>query len=191
MFDVDILPPPESKMKHSWIFENVGWLASRTIFFLILCFVAIYLDYPLRRIVNGDFVQNMERAERRETRQECELLRKLEKQTDEMTVSSTTLLNHSNAVDPHKTNREIAHFKICANRFGELFASRKKVFADRDLEETLYKVREVSNRIVYALTVDGIAMNNRIFKAKVDLLIALRSKQRDLLTSYIKKVYRK
>lgn len=186
---VDLMDPDEGNVDTkgralSRLVDHVCWLLSRTLFLGVVVLVTVYLDIPLRSIVEGNVWQQMERERTKLWRDEVRLLDLMRRQLDEMGKSIVTLRS-SESIHSGELVRTRTDFTNALNRFEELFGARKSVLKDSELERVYYDIRNISRRIEGALDSGDDLADRRKFSAQADLFENLASKAKFLSDRYL------
>lgn len=186
---VDPSSPNEEDMKTKGgmlarLFDHACWLASRSLFLGLVVIVTVYLDIPLRSILEGNVWQQMARERTKLLLDEAHLLGEIRRQLGEVAVCLSTL-REAEFIHSSELERTRTEFINASNRFEELFASRKNVLQDPDLERAYYEIRDTSRRIAVDLSANPDLADRRKFSAQADLVSSLASKANFMSEQYI------
>lgn len=167
--------------------DHLWWTISRTLFLGVLVFVLVMLDMPLRVLIEGTLVQQMERAETRELLDEKVLLDDLSRAMSNMDVSLAGLQNGVGLRAAHSefTRRHEA-LTNAAKYFDDRFSNRRKVFADPQLESVFYEIRDVSSSIVGEIRQELTLAERRKLSARIDQFKQAVSRARHLAPNYLR-----
>lgn len=186
--------PPDYEDKtresHVWhqVCEHLFWFLSRAALLGAIAFGMIALDLPLRSLVEGDALKQLQSEKQKTILDEVQLLRETLRQVSEMTVALSTIRSAKESgtqAERIELERTRERFRNAANRFDERFSSRRSPLTSQELERLMYDIRDASRRIADHLRESAGQVNLRRLGAQADLLEQLGATLRFRAESYI------
>lgn len=168
--------------------EHFFWFSSRAALLAGIAFSMIFLDIPLRSLVDGDALKQLQSEKQKTLLDEVQMLRESLRQVSELNVAMATIRSNYRATgraERGEYERARERFVNAANRFEERFSARRSVLADSALERLMYDIRDASRRIVDHLNESLGAVDMRKLGTQADLMEQLTDSFRANVEAYI------